>query len=641
MNYQLFELNHAALSPLRAAADVAKLYFRNPINPLSHTALGRSMVAALEVFERSTRVYGKPVFGISSTEVRGVRTPVTEEIVWERPFCKLLHFRRGTAEESRKDPKLLIVAPMSGHYATLLRGTVEAMLPRQDVYITDWTDARMVPLAEGRFDLDGYIDYVIAMLRFLGPNTHVMAVCQPAVPVLAATALMEEDKDPAAPATMTLMGGPIDTRVGETEVNRLAKERGIDWFRRNVILSVPFPHPGFMRQVYPGFLQLSGFMSMNLDRHVDAQSAFYRHLIKGDGDSARKHTEFYDEYLAVMDLTAEFYLQTVQTVFINHDLPKGTMTHRERRVDPAKVKRTAMLTIEGEFDDISGPGQTRAAHDLCTGIPEDRRIHYTQAGVGHYGVFNGSRFRAEIAPRISDFIWTFDRRPRREVPAAKPETEAAAPEAGPQAAEVETAEVEAATAATAAVPADAVVESAPAAPAIHAAVEPEPAEAATAAPAPATARKATRAAGKAKAEPKVEAKVEAEATTETEAKTETEAEAGATPAPVADDTPKAAAKPKRAPRARTAADMPATLAPKSTLGRKPGSLGAAGDDLTRIKGVGPSIAKALRDLGYGRFADIAGLDAAAIARIEEHIGFPGRVVRDGWIDQAAALIARH
>jgi poly(3-hydroxybutyrate) depolymerase len=301
---------------------------------------------------------------------------------------------------------------MSGHYATLLRGTVEAFLPNHDVYVTDWVDARMVPLTEGSFDLDDYIDYVISILHTLGGDTHVLAVCQPSVPVLAAVALMEADNDPYVPTSMVLMGGPIDTRVKPTQVNVLAEKRGIDWFRTHVITKVPFPNPGFMRDVYPGFLQLNGFVTMNLDRHIEAHKQLFLHLVRGDGDSAQKHKEFYDEYLAVMDLDAEFYLQTVDTVFVRHALPKGEMTHRGRPVDPGRIKRTALLTVEGEFDDISGVGQTEAAHRLCANIPPDRRVHYLQPGVGHYGVFNGSRFRSEIVPRISDFVLSM-REPNR------------------------------------------------------------------------------------------------------------------------------------------------------------------------------------------------------------------------------------
>jgi poly(3-hydroxybutyrate) depolymerase len=410
MFYELYEINHAAVQPFRAYADAVKLFYSNPLNPLSHTHWGRSVAATAEVFERTTRRYGKPSFGLTETVVDGKSVPVTEKIVWSRPFCNLIHFERATPAGRRPDLKLLIVAPMSGHYATLLRGTVEAMMPHAEVHITDWMDARMVPVSDGRFDLDDYIDYVIEMLHALGPDTHVMAVCQPSVPVLAAAALMEGRGDPFAPATMTLMGGLIDTRRNPTAVNLLAEEKGTGWFRDNVIMRAPWPVPGFGREVYPGFLQLSGFMSMNLDRHITAHKDFFMHLVKNDGDSAEKHRDFYDEYLAVMDLTAEFYLQTVDTVFVRHALPKGEMTHRGVPVDPAAIRNVALLTIEGENDDISGIGQTKAAHDLCVNIPDGRRAHYMQPAVGHYGVFNGSRFRAEIVPRITDFM-TSNKRP--------------------------------------------------------------------------------------------------------------------------------------------------------------------------------------------------------------------------------------
>ncbi len=403
--YWFYEMSQAALNPSRAFADATRLFFKNPANPLAHTTYGKSVAAAMEVFERSTRRYQRPEWGIEKTLVGGERIPVRIETVWERPFCKLQHFERiMTHVPRRPQPKLLIVAPMSGHYATLLRGTVDTFLPNHDVYITEWADARMVPLEAGRFDLDDYIDYLISILHWMGGDAHMIAVCQPSVPVLAAVALMEADKDPYVPHSMVLMGGPIDTRVSPNSVDKLAEGRGLDWFRSHVITKVPFPHPGFMRDVYPGFLQLSGFVSMNLDRHLEAHRSLFTHLVKGDGDSAQKHREFYDEYLAVMDLTAEFYLQTVDTVFIRHALPKGEMTHRNRMIDPSMIKRVALLTVEGEHDDISGVGQTEAAHALCANIPAEKKAHYLQPGVGHYGVFNGSRFRSEIAPRIADFV---------------------------------------------------------------------------------------------------------------------------------------------------------------------------------------------------------------------------------------------
>jgi poly(3-hydroxybutyrate) depolymerase len=409
MFYHLYDLNHAALQPMRAFADAMRLFYSNPVNPLSHTPFGRTLAAGAELFERTTRRYGKPAFGLDRTVVDWKEVAVAEKVVWSRPFCNLLHFVRDLPARKRRDPKLLIVAPMSGHYATLLRGTVEAMLPHADVYITDWTDARMVPVSDGRFDLDDYIDYIIAMLHHLGPDTHVMAVCQPSVPVLAAASLMAASRDRFRPSTMTLMGGPIDTRSNPTAVNAMAAGRDISWFRDNVIMQVPWPAPGFMREVYPGFLQLSGFMGMNLDRHVTAHKNFFLNLVKNDGDGAERHREFYDEYLAVMDLTAEFYLQTVDTVFIRHALPKGEMMHRATAVDPSAITDIALLTVEGENDDISGLGQTEAAHRLCANVPRDMRAHYVQPKVGHYGVFNGSRFRSEIVPRIVDFITSYGR----------------------------------------------------------------------------------------------------------------------------------------------------------------------------------------------------------------------------------------
>ena len=403
--YWLYEMGHAALDPSRALADATRLFFKNPVNPLAHTTYGKSVAAAMELFERTTRRYGRPEWGIDSTLVGGERVPVRINTVWERPFCRLLHFERAfTHMPRRPQPKVLIVAPMSGHYATLLRGTVEAFLPNHDVYITDWRNARSVPVAEGRFDLDDYIDYVISILHMMEGDAHVVAVCQPAVPVLAAVAVMEANDDPYVPHSMVLMGGPIDTRINATAVNKLAEDKGIEWFHQHVITKVPFPHPGVMRDVYPGFLQLTGFMSMNLDRHLEAHRNLFTNLVKGDGDSAQKHREFYDEYLSVMDLSAEFYLQTVDTVFIKHALPKGEMTHRGQLIDCSKIRRVALMTVEGEHDDISGLGQTEATHGLCANLPADDKVHYMQTGVGHYGVFNGSRFRSEIQPRIADFM---------------------------------------------------------------------------------------------------------------------------------------------------------------------------------------------------------------------------------------------
>jgi poly(3-hydroxybutyrate) depolymerase len=403
--YFFYEATHAILAPARAASDAMRLFYRNPMNPLSHTALGRQLSAACELFERTTRRYGKPAFDLPKTVVNGKEVSVNEHYVWSNMFCNLIHFQRDLPPGTKPQPRLLIVAPMSGHFATLLRGTVEAFLPTHEVYITDWVDARLVPLAAGKFDLDDYIDYVKAMIRLLGPDVNVLAVCQPSVPVAAAIARLEAEDDPCIPRSMILMGGPIDTRESPTEVNKLAQRRGIKWFRDNCISHVPFPHPGVGREVYPGYLQLSGFMAMNLDRHITAHWDMFNHLVDGDGDSAEKHRDFYDEYMAVMDLTAEFYLQTVDVVFVKHALPKGELMHRGEPVDLGAVKRCALMTVEGEKDDISGVGQTKATHTLCKNLPADKHLYHLQDEVGHYGVFNGSRFRKHIAPRIVEFTY--------------------------------------------------------------------------------------------------------------------------------------------------------------------------------------------------------------------------------------------
>jgi poly(3-hydroxybutyrate) depolymerase len=346
--------------------------------------------------------------------VDGREVAVVEETFWERPFCRLLHFKREFDGPAPRQSKVLLVAPMSGHYATLLRGTVEVFLPNHDVYVTDWADARSVPHSHGKFGLDDYIDYLTEILRLLSKETdgtplHTLGVCQASVPLACAIAELEARQEPHAPESMVLIGGPIDPRRSPTGVNRLAEKRGVDWFHRNCIHTVPFPHAGLGRRVYPGFLQLSGFMAMNLERHVTAHFEMFNHLIEGDGDSAEKHREFYDEYLAVMDLSAEFYLETVEKVFILHEVPRGVLRHRGERVDLGAIEHTALMTVEGEKDDISGVGQTHAAHDLCANIPAHRKLHYLQPGVGHYGVFNGSRFREEIAPRIVEFFAEIER----------------------------------------------------------------------------------------------------------------------------------------------------------------------------------------------------------------------------------------
>ena len=408
MLYHAYEMTHAAIGPMRTMARMSSQALLSPMNPFAMTYGARATAAACEMFVNATRRYGKPEFAIEETEVTGEVVPVVEDIVLEKPFCNLVRFRRdATLAHVRNDPKVLIVAPMSGHFATLLRGTVEAMLPEHDVYITDWNDARNVPLAEGAFDLADYTEYVIEFCEYLakdGERPAIMAVCQPGVPVLVAGSLMAESDNPARPSSMVLMGSPIDTRINQTEPNRLAQSRPLSWFEQNVVVTVPWPNPGVLRRVYPGFLQLSGFMSMNLDRHVDAHVDQFHHLIQGDGDSAAAHRAFYDEYLAVMDLTAEFYLQTVETVFQKHLIPLGEFTHRGHLVDPGAIRDIGLMTVEGEKDDITGRGQTRAAQDLTVNLPEEKKMHYVQPKVGHYGVFNGTRFRHHIQPKIRDFI---------------------------------------------------------------------------------------------------------------------------------------------------------------------------------------------------------------------------------------------
>lgn len=404
MLYHQYEMQRLALAPMRFFATNALEVLELPSNPLRRTPFGRITTAWLDSFEHTTRRFGKPRFGHTQVRIDGEDVPIQEETVVSEPWCELKRFRRMT--DRPDDPRVLIVAPMSGHHATLLRGTVKAFLPDHDVYITDWRDAREVPVIEDDFDFDDYIDQVIEYIQLLGPNTHVVAVCQPAVPVLAAVALMNAGRDPATPRSMTLIGGPIDTREAPTQVNQFAKRHGIDWFRRHTIHPVPFGNPGFMRQVYPGFLQLAGFMAMNLDRHMEAHWQMFQHLVDGDGESLAAKRRFYEEYRSVMDLSAAFYLQTVSVVFHDHLLPRGLLVSRGRLVDPAAIERTAMLTIEGERDDISGIGQTRAAHHLTPNLPPDMRAHREQKGVGHYGLFNGRRFLQEIAPAIKAFIQT-------------------------------------------------------------------------------------------------------------------------------------------------------------------------------------------------------------------------------------------
>jgi poly(3-hydroxybutyrate) depolymerase len=407
MLYDAYEMQRGMLASASAFANFSAGLLNNPANPFAYFGGGPVLASALEVFAHASAPRGKPAFGLDQTKVDGKTVAVREEIVLQKPFGQLKHFVREGVEGG---PKLLIVAPMSGHFATLLRGTVERMLPTADVYITDWRDAKLVPLSEGKFDLDDYIDYVIEFLAHIGaegdPRAHMLAVCQPSVPCYAAVALMGADKHPNRPKMLTMMGGPIDTREAPTAVNTLATDRPHAWFEQNVIATVPMTYPGAGRRVYPGFLQLAGFMTMNLGSHMISHWEMFRHLVDGDGESADATKDFYDEYRAVCDMDAAFYLQTVDLVFQTHALPKGEMTHRGRLVDPGAIKDTALLAVEGERDDISGLGQTKAALTLATGLPDKAKQYHMAPGVGHYGIFNGSKWRTKIAPVLEKWIAT-------------------------------------------------------------------------------------------------------------------------------------------------------------------------------------------------------------------------------------------
>ncbi len=405
MLYNAYELQRSMLAGASALANFSAGLLNNPANPFAYFGGGPILASALEVFAHASAPRGKPEFGFDFTEIDGKQVAVQEEIVLRKPFGQLKRFVREGVEGG---PKLLIVAPMSGHFATLLRGTVQRMLPVADVYITDWRDARQVPLADGRFDLDDYVDYLVAFLETIGAEgdarPHVLAVCQPSVPAYAAVALMNADKHPNTPRTLTLMGGPIDTREAPTAVNTLATERPHSWFKQNVIATVPATYPGAGRTVYPGFLQLAGFMTMNLGNHMISHWEMFKHLVKGDGESADSTMRFYDEYRAVCDMTSEFYLQTIDVVFQSHALPKGEMMHRGRRVDPAAITDTALLAIEGEKDDISGLGQTKAALTIATKLPAKMKKYHMAEDVGHYGIFNGSKWRTRIAPVLEEWM---------------------------------------------------------------------------------------------------------------------------------------------------------------------------------------------------------------------------------------------
>ena len=410
MLYDAYEVQRSLLAGASTLANMGAGWMQNPVNPLAYSHMGPIVASALDVFAHAAAPRGKPDFGLTETIVEGERVAVHEEIVLRKPFGQLKRFRRIRADgrEVEGQPKLLMVAPMSGHYATLLRGTVERMLPGHDVYITDWRDAKLVPLDEGGFDLDDYIDYLVAFLEAIGPGAHMLAVCQPSVPAFAAACLMSADEHPCRPRTLTMMGGPIDTRLAPTEVNTVATQRPFGWFEQNVIATVPYLYPGAGRKVYPGFLQLAGFMAMNLGNHMVSHWEMFRHLVEGDGESAEATKDFYDEYRAVCDMTAEFYLQTVDVVFQRHALPKGEMTHRGRKVDPAAIRDIALLAIEGERDDISGVGQTKAALTIAAGLAADRKKYHLAKGVGHYGIFHGSKWREKIAPVLEHWIASHD-----------------------------------------------------------------------------------------------------------------------------------------------------------------------------------------------------------------------------------------
>lgn len=407
MLYHLHELQRRFLNPISVWAQATSELFSNPYSPFAYTPLSRRLAAGYDLLHRIGKEYAKPEFGLHTTRIGTTDVAVIEEVVVDKPFCRLLHFKRvfeGAAARRPADPKILLVAPLSGHHSTLLRDTVRALLPDHDIYITDWVNARLVPLSQGPFHLDDYIDYIIEFLHLLGPDVHLISVCQPTVPVLAAVSLMASAGDPRQPRTMTMMGGPIDTRHSPTEVNALAIRKPYEWFENNVIFKVPPAHPGYLRRVYPGFLQHAGFVAMNPDRHLTSHWDYYLDLIKGDLDDAEGHRAFYDEYNAVIDLPAEYYLDTIKIVFQEHRLPNGTWHVRGRRVAPEDIKSVALFTIEGELDDISGSGQTSAALRLCTSIPKSRKQHWTAEGAGHYGIFSGRRWREQIAPKIGEFI---------------------------------------------------------------------------------------------------------------------------------------------------------------------------------------------------------------------------------------------
>ena len=405
MLYQIHEMHRAVMEPLRWWAQATADSLKSPYSPLSLAPNAHKFVAGFDLMLRLSKRYGRPAFGIKHVDAAGHRADIHEEILLDKPFCQLLHFKKSQA--IRNEPKVLIFAPLSGHFSTLLRDTVRTMLPHHDVTITDWKDSRDVSLSEGPFHFDDYVSYVQEFVRFMqkhgGGNVHVISVCQPTVPVLAAISLMAAHGE-ALPSSMTMMGGPIDTRRNPTSVNDFASRRPLSWFEQHVIQRVPVKYPGAMRRVYPGFMQLSGFIAMNPERHLESHHDYYNHLVEGDGESAEAHRRFYDEYNAVMDLPAEYYLDTIVRVFQEQSLARGLLDVAGERVAPEAIRKSALFTIEGELDDISGSGQTEAAHTLCTGLPAARRQHYTAPGVGHYGIFSGRKYREMIYPKVREFI---------------------------------------------------------------------------------------------------------------------------------------------------------------------------------------------------------------------------------------------
>jgi len=409
MLYNAYEIQRSLLAGASAMATAGAELLQNPANPFAYFGGGPLLASALDVFAHAAAPRGKPAFDLPTTQNDGKTVAVHETIEARKTFGQLKHFVR----KGRKgDPKLLIVAPMSGHFATLLRGTVARLLPGHDIYITDWRDARDVPLSAGSFDLDDYVDYVIEWLEHIGPGAHMLAVCQPSVPCLAAAAVMSAQQHPCRPRTLTMMGGPIDTREAPTAVNDLAEDRPLSWFRQNVVVTVPFGYAGAGRKVYPGFMQLAGFMTMNLGSHLMSHWQMFKHLVQGDEESAEASKKFYEEYRSVCDMTAEFYLQTVNEVFKKHSLPRGEFTHRGTRVDLGAITDVALLAVEGENDDISGIGQTRAALKLTPHLPKAMKQYHLAEKVGHYGIFNGSKWRNRIAPVMEDWIARHDALPR-------------------------------------------------------------------------------------------------------------------------------------------------------------------------------------------------------------------------------------